>query len=121
MSQSILDREPLIHIWKPLYRRLLAPYVWPLIGYSSPASPGAAPVSAVQAPPRLPARNQAEVGEALARVERRQQEILERLARLESCSLMDWARLEQLLISLWTDASFPAPRAVDELRSRDER
>lgn len=121
MSQSILDREPLIHIWKPLYRRLLVPYIWPLIGYTSHASPVAAPISAVPAPPRIAARTQAEVGEALARVERRQEEILNRLARLEGCSLLDWARLEQLLICLWTDPSFPAPRALEELRSTDER
>ena len=121
MPQSILDREPLIQVWRPLYQRFLVPYIWPLIGYSSSASPVAAPVSAVPAPPRTDARDQTEVGEALARVERRQEEILDRLARLEKCSPLDWARLEQLLICLWTDPSFPAPRALAELDNGDER
>jgi hypothetical protein len=121
VSQSILDREPLIHVWRPLYQRLLVPYIWPLIGFSSHPSPVAAPVSAVPAPPRIAARTQAEVGEVLARVERRQEELLNRLARLEGCSLLDWARLEQLLICLWTEPSFRAPSALEELRSRDER
>lgn len=122
MSQSILDREPLIQVWRPLYHRILVPYVWPLIGYSSHASPVASvsAVSAVQAPPQVAARDQTGVGEALARIERRQGEILDRLARLEGCSPLDWTRLEQLLICLWTDPSFPAPHAIEELRDRDE-
>jgi hypothetical protein len=123
VSQSILDREPLIQVWRPLYHRILAPYIWPLIGYSSHASPVASvsAVSAVQDPPQVAARDQTEVNEALMRIERRQGEILDRLARLEGCSLLDWTRLEQLLLCLWTDPSFPAPRAFEELRNKDER
>jgi hypothetical protein len=119
--QSILDREPLIRIWRPLYRGILEPYVWRWIGLSSRASPTIYASPTVPPPPLVPARNQAEVGEALARIEQRQTEIFDRLVRLEGASSIDWARLETLLICLWTDPSFPAPRAIEELRGSDER
>jgi hypothetical protein len=119
--QSILDREPLVRIWKPLYRKILEPYVWRWIGLSSRTSTAAYASPTVPPLPVAPSRNAAEVAEALARIERRQVELFDRIAKMEDHSSIDWARLEILLTCLWTDPSFPAPHALEELRGSDER
>ena len=31
MSKTVLDKAPLIHLWRPLYRGFVTPVVWPLL------------------------------------------------------------------------------------------
>lgn len=118
MPDSILDRKPLIYVWRPFYERVLAPVVWPWLGYS-PQKTTARRLSMTPDPPIGAPGSQTDAWQALHRIETRQLEIIERLNRLEARSAADWAHLERIIVSFCTDSTIASAPMFEEPTSEN--
>jgi hypothetical protein len=120
VPDSILDRKPLIYVWRPVYQRFLAPVVWPLLGLSSQTAESGPRSADLVFSSRSP-RSEEEAWQAIGRIEARQLEILERLDRLEARAGVDWALIEQVLISLWSESAVTSAASPDRPWTSDAR
>jgi hypothetical protein len=118
VPDSILDRKPLIYVWRPFYERVLAPVVWPWLGYS-PQKTMARPLSIAPDPPADAPGSQSDAWQALHRIETRQLEILERLHSLEMRSAADWALVERIIVSFCTDSTIASAPMFEEPTSEN--
>jgi len=100
MRTTILDKRPLIYLWRPLYLKFLAPHVWPLFGIHRNL-PGV-----TQRKPRysVPRGVSIERADLLERVDRQQRLLLERMNNLETQTHREWAAIERLLLGMWSEA-----------------